>query len=414
MKLASSHILFLTILLFCRIANGQQIEVCEGCKVTSIKKALQIAAAGSTIIVKSGIYTENEILIDKPVAIIGQDLPTVDIQNKGYGFVVKSDSVEISGLKIINVGQSFTQDYAAIYLSRCKNFKISENILEEVTFGILVEKSHYGHIAANKISGSETQEASAGNGIHLWHSSNVEISKNEVFSLRDGIYFEFADDCKVIENYSHHNLRYGLHFMFSNRDEYHKNIFVENGAGVAVMFSKFISMTQNTFYKNWGTASYGILLKEIYDAEIRNNIIKENTIGIHVEGSTRIEYENNDFIKNGWAIKVRGACYSNHFKANNFLHNSFDLSYNSKMNDNTFEGNYWSNYSGYDLDKNGIGDVPYRPVKLFSYIVNETPETIVLLRSLFIDIIDFSEKVSPVFTPDNLLDNQPLMKRIQL
>ena len=77
-----------------------------------------------------------------------------------------------------------------------------------------------------------------------------------------------------------------------------------------------------------------------------------------------------------------------------------------------FDKNYWTNYTGYDLDKNGIGDIPFRPVKLFSYIVNRTPETIILLRSLFINIIDFSEKVSPVFTPDNLMDNNPLTKRI--
>ncbi len=94
------------------------------------------------------------------------------------------------------------------------------------------------------------------------------------------------------------------------------------------------------------------------------------------------------------------------------MYNSFDISYNSKINDNVFAQNYWSNYSGYDLDKDGIGDVPYRPVKLFSYIVNRTPETIVLLRSLFMDIIDFSEKVSPVFTPDNLLDPEPRMKKL--
>ena len=82
------------------------------------------------------------------------------------------------------------------------------------------------------------------------------------------------------------------------------------------------------------------------------------------------------------------------------------------MNDNKFDSNYWSSYSGYDLDKDGIGDVPYRPVKLFSYIVNRTPETIILLRSLFIDILNFSERVSPVFTPDDLVDASPKMKLI--
>ena len=170
-------------------------------------------------------------------------------------------------------------------------------------------------------------------------------------------------------------------------------------------------MYQNKFIHNWGSASYGLLLKEIYDAEIEDNLFEQNTIGISVDGSTRINYRRNDFVRNGWAVKIIGACYDNIFSVNNFLNNALDLSYNSKINSNRFDGNYWSDYSGYDLDRNGIGDVPYRPVKLFSYIVHNTPETIILLRSLFVDIINFSEKVSPVFTPDNLLDNNPLMTR---
>ncbi len=84
------------------------------------------------------------------------------------------------------------------------------------------------------------------------------------------------------------------------------------------------------------------------------------------------------------------------------------------MNGNIFDQNYWSEYAGYDLDKNNVGDVPYRPVKLFSYVVNKTPETIILLRSLFVDIINFSEKVSPIMTPDNLKDNRPLMKPVKI
>ena len=164
---------------------------------------------------------------------------------------------------------------------------------------------------------------------------------------------------------------------------------------------------------NWGTASYGLLLKEIYDAEVSHNLFSRNTIGIYIDGTSRIEYTANIFEGNGWGLKISGGCYANNFVSNDFLGNAFDVSYHSKMNDNTFNGNYWSSYSGYDLDTDGVGDVPYRPVKLFSYIVNQTPESIVLLRSLFIDILNFSEKVTPVFTPDNLIDNQPLMRPFQ-
>jgi len=284
--------------------------------------------------------------------------------------------------------------------------------LEQLFFGIYIEKSKYGKIYNNRIIGEAKEEYNSGNGIQLWYSNFIDIEHNYVQGVRDGIYLEFSDDCTIKNNISTKNLRYGLHFMFSNDDIYESNRFEENGAGVAVMFSKNIKMLNNIFKKNWGSASYGMLLKEINDAEIKGNTFEENTIGINVEGSNRIQYKNNNFTKNGWAIKVRGACYLNAFTSNNFLHNSFDLSYNSNLNDNKFDKNYWSNYTGYDLDKNGTGDVPYRPVKLFSYIVNRTPETIILLRSLFIDIIDFSEKVSPVFTPDNLMDENPQMKRI--
>jgi nitrous oxidase accessory protein len=178
------------------------------------------------------------------------------------------------------------------------------------------------------------------------------------------------------------------------------------------MFSKFIVMKNNKFLRNWGTASYGLLLKEINDAEVVDNQFESNSVGIFIEGTNRINYIGNTLLSNGWAIKVSGGSYANIFTKNNFISNSFDLSYNSKMNDNEFVGNYWSEYAGYDLDRDGKGDVPYRPVKLFSYIVSQTPESIILLRSLFIDLLNFSERVSPVFTPDDLMDTAPLMRML--
>ncbi|MER3374917.1 MAG: nitrous oxide reductase family maturation protein NosD [Allomuricauda sp.] len=413
MKLDVQHIkriLGFVFLIGFQIGLANTWTVCSNCENSSIKETILRAAPHDTLLIEKGTYKEFEILVDKPLVIKGIGYPIVDGEKKGEIFRITSDDVTLDGLFVINVGVSYTKDNAAIRVVQSKNFLIQNMVLEQLFFGIYLEKSSHGKVYHNRIIGEAVDEYNSGNGIQLWYSSDIEVAKNHVQGTRDGIYLEFSDRITISDNVSMDNLRYGLHFMFSNHDVYIRNTFENNGAGVAVMFSKFITMKNNTFRKNWGTAAYGMLLKEITDAEIVGNIFEENTIGINIEGSNRIQYTNNDFIGNGWAIRVVGACYTNSFKGNNFLYNSFDISYNSKLNDNVFEGNFWSSYTGYDLDKDGVGDVPYRPVKLFSYVVNRTPETIVLLRSLFMDIIDFSERVSPVFTPDNLKDAQPLMK----
>ncbi len=400
------------IALKCLAGDYKTLEICDRCQFRTIRSALEEAADYDTLILRSGVYKDYNLLIDKPITIIGKDDAIIDGQDKGEVIRIVSDNVHIEGIKIINVGTSYTTDYAAIRVAKAKNFSIKNVRLEKLFFGIYLEKAEDGMVMGNTIIGDAVEEFNSGNGIQLWYCRNVKVLDNHIEKVRDGIYLEFSDQIQIRNNLSSNNVRYGLHFMFSNDDSYEGNTFENNGAGVAVMFSKNIIMKENIFRKNWGTASFGLLLKEINDAEITGNIFEENTVGINIEGSNRVEYSRNQFIRNGWALKVRGACYTNVFSDNNFLYNSFDLSYNSKINDNVFHQNYWSNYSGYDLDRDGIGDVPYKPVNLFSYIVNRTPETIVLLRSLFMDIIDFSEKVSPVFTPESLEDAQPRMKKL--
>lgn len=407
-------VLFGFFMLFCgNQLRAGTITVCNTCEVKTIKEGIAMAADFDTLLVKKGTYKEFNIRVNKPLSIIGEGYPVIDGEDQGEIITIVSDNVTIDGLFIINVGTSYTADYAAIRVVQSENFLIQNVVLEKLFFGIYLEKSKNGKVYHNKIIGDAVDEYNSGNGIQLWYSQNIVVERNIVQNVRDGIYLEFSDNITIENNISSDNLRYGLHFMFSNDDIYKDNTFENNGAGVAVMFSKRIKMFGNTFKKNWGTTSFGVLLKEINDADIIGNTFEENTVGISIEGSNRINYSKNHFIKNGWAIKVRGACYTNAFTQNNFMYNSFDLAYNSNLNDNIFEENYWSEYTGYDLDRNGIGDIPYRPVKLFSYIVNRTPETIILLRSLFMDIIDFSEKVSPVFTPNELVDSKPLMKKIK-
>ncbi len=178
------------------------------------------------------------------------------------------------------------------------------------------------------------------------------------------------------------------------------------------MYTKNVLMERNNLKHNWGPASYGILLKDISDSKITLNEFDENTIGIFMEGCNRIVVQQNKFVKNGWALKLMANSMGNSFFDNDFISNSFDVSTNSQQNFNTFNKNYWSNYSGYDLDKDGFGDVPFRPVSMFSMIVENQPSALILLNSLFIKLLDVAEGIIPALTPKALSDPKPRMSMI--
>ncbi|MCB0519544.1 MAG: nitrous oxide reductase family maturation protein NosD [Saprospiraceae bacterium] len=390
---------------------GNTLEVCPTCTFSTLKKAIELAQPCDTIFVKKGTYEEGNILIDKDLTLVGKNLPILDGNGNSEILTVHNNFFHLEGFLIQNIGTSYTEDRAGVRMKECQNFTLKNNRFLDAFFAIYLEHSKDGVVEGNFVKGHAKDEAGSGNAIHLWYCENISVLGNHVTGHRDGIYLEFVNNSHIAGNLSEGNLRYGLHFMFSNHDFYRKNTFRDNGAGVAVMYSKQIDMLQNVFEKNWGAAAYGLLLKEIHDSKIEQNEFRENTVGIFAETSNRLKINSNHFTQNGWAMKISGGCQEMVVHQNSFVSNSFDLAVQTSGTANNFDGNFWGDYAGYDLDKDGVGDVPYRPMKLFSYVVGRTPEAMVLLRSLFVDILNFSEKVSPVFTPENVVDNRPLMKQ---
>ncbi|HMJ46543.1 MAG TPA: nitrous oxide reductase family maturation protein NosD, partial [Ferruginibacter sp.] len=291
---------------------------------------------------------------------------------------------------------------------------IRNNILEDNFFGIYAQNAVNGTIENNKLFAAGKEEQQSGNGIHCWKSDSMRIIGNTVTGHRDGIYFEFVTNSIIWRNHSENNLRYGLHFMFSNNDAYICNIFKNNGAGVAVMFSHGVKMFHNFFEENWGDGAYGLLLKEIRDSYIEDNKFIRNTIGIFMEGASRCTLEKNEFRDNGWALKIQASCADVHVAYNNFMANSFDVGTNGSLVLNTFIYNYWDKYEGYDLDKDKRGDIPYRPVSLYAMIIDKNPPAMILFRSFMTSLLDKTEKILPTITPANLKDDHPLMKPLPL
>lgn len=387
------------------------IDIVDISKGNSINNSILNARSGDTLIIKSGIYHEAKIFIDKPLTILGEKNAVIDGAELGQILTIKADSVTISGLEFRNTPISYIEDNAAVKLDSANHCTISNNNFIDNFFAIYLARSSKCTIMNNIIQSKAEREAASGNGIHLWYCKNITVENNHIISHRDGIYFEFVEDSNVKNNISENNLRYGLHFMFSNRCNYTQNIFRNNGAGVAVMYTKNVEMQENRFEYNWGSAAYGLLLKEITDSNIEHNTFLKNSRGIYAESSNRIKVRNNTFEQNGWAVKIMGNCLDNEFSQNNFLANTFDVATNTKHNFNTFDSNYWDAYTGYDLDRDGTGDIPFRPVSLFSYLVEQNEPSLILIRSFFVNMINIAESIIPTLTPETLLDENPAMRR---
>lgn len=401
-------------LLFSSFLQAKIIEVGTNKPIKSITKAIALAKVGDTVLIHKGHYKEGNIVINKRIVFIGKNYPILDGQKKYEVLSIKADGVIIRGFKVIKSGYATLEDPCGIKVYNRKNVIIQNNILDDNFFGIYIQNGANCIVKNNKISAYGKEEQRIGNGIHCWKSDKLQIISNTISGHRDGIYFEFVTNSTIKGNFSSKNIRYGLHFMFSNDDAYISNVFKNNGAGVAVMFTKRVKMINNHFEENWGDAAYGLFLKEISDSKIVGNKFARNTSGIHMEGTTRILVEKNIFEANGWGMKIQASCMENEIKSNNFVGNTFDISTNGSLVLNTFNGNYWDKYEGYDLDKNGVGDVPFHPLSLFAVITENNPSAMLLFRSFMITLLDKSEKILPSITPDNFVDKTPLMHSLPL
>lgn len=391
---------------------GGKMEIDNSRK--SIKSALDKSESGDTIIISGGYFNESNIVIDKPITLIGIYKPVIDAKGADEIFIIRSDSVSVSGFSLKNTKYNFIKDNAAILIDRRKNISITDNIIDNTFFGVYLKNSSDCRIIGNVIEGIAKKEAISGNAVHLWYCSNIEVRDNVLKGHRDGIYLEFSKGCLIQNNHSENNLRYGLHFMFSDSCNYIGNHFIRNSAGVAVMYSKEINMFYNEFSENQGTASYGLLLKDITGGRISKNKFIRNTIGIFAESTKNMNIIENEFRYNAWAFKLLTNSYDNFVTENNFIGNTMEMSTNRGNFRNYLNGNYWSDYSGYDLNNDGTGDVPHRPMSLFAYLTENFPTVLILNRSLFVNILILAERLLPSIIPKYILDETPKMNPFKI
>ncbi len=375
-----------------------------------VAAAIAHAQPLDTVFLHRGLYREPTIMVRQSVTIRGDAGAVLDGEGQRAILIVFAPHVTVEGLTLRHTGFSGIDDRAALRVVDTHDCRIVGNRIEGAFFGIYLARVTRCDVRDNLITGTAAGEMEAGNGIHLWYAREVHLTHNTVERHRDGIYFEFTHGGVVRDNVSRGNGRYGLHFMFSDSCSYLNNQFIGNAAGIAVMYTGHVEIRGNLFADARGSASYGLLLKAISDSRILDNTFRANSVALHLEDANRNQILGNRFERNGWGIRLMTNADDNTIAGNDFIANAFDVVASGDRNSTRLHGNFWDAYRGYDLDRNGVGDVPHHPVRLFALIVENNPPALILLRSVLVDLLDMAERVLPVLVPAAVIDVAPAMR----
>jgi nitrous oxidase accessory protein len=383
-------------------------EVPAGGSITAV---LERAEPGDTIHLAGGTYREN-IVVDVPVTLTGDGGVIIRGGYQGNVVHVTAAGTVLEGLHIAEASPRLTKDMACV-LVEADDVTIRNCTVTESLHGIYVKAGNRVKILGNTIEGRlDLIEADRGNGIHLWNSSENRIIDNEIFNVRDGIYFSFADSTEIQRNHIHH-ARYGLHYMYSNNNSFYDNLFENNVAGAALMYSEDIVFTRNTFSRCRGFRAYGLLLQSMSRVTAKANLILDNSRGIFMNNTDSSLIELNDVVDNDLAIQLNGGCDGNRFVRNNFINNLSDLLLDVSDLETQWAdvdgGNYWSSYRGYDLDGDGAGDLPFPIQNVFQILETKVPEVRFYLLSPAAEVLKAAEQTLPILRLGDAEDPLPAM-----
>ena len=401
---------------FVSAGRAATLTVGPAAQFQSIQNAVNQAQSGDVIEVRAGRYDEN-LLIDKQLSLIGIGHPVVRGQGSGSVVVVIADSCIFRGFRIEHSGSDLQGEDSGILLKSSNN-QIEQNELTDVLYGIYFYRSRGNVVRGNTIRGrKELESGERGAGLHLWDSPDNIIEDNTISEMRDGMYIQSCNGNQIRRNRVS-NLRYGLHYMFSDNNIFEDNFFANNVAGAAIMYSNRIEFRRNAFVHNRGFSSFGILFQECNELIAENNFIIDNATGIFMEALRKTRFRRNVIAQNDVALQMFSNSDENVFTENNFVDNLSTLHLVGKRTTTKWSengrGNFWSGYDGYDMDEDGLGDVPKRVQDVFEYIEGNYPRLQIYLNSPAAKALAVAERTFPVLRGSQEVDSAPLMRAVEL
>ena len=393
------------------------ITVAPNSPLSSINAAIAQAAPGDTINVQAGVYLEH-VVVDKPLTLLGVDNPVIDGEGTGIVVLITAPDVTLRGFTVVHSGRVLEHEDGGIE-SRAQRTVIEDNHLEHVLFGIYLNNAANGTVRGNSVHGMDLPSALRGDLIRFWYSHDSLLENNTVETGRDAVIW-FSSNVTIRNNVISDS-RYGLHFMFCDNNTLSGNRMEGNSVGIYLMNSKNLKVIGNTVARSRGPSGYGLGLKDMDGVFAEGNRFLDNRVAIYLDNPPSASGVTDQFHLNLFAHNDIALLFLPHVRNTQLWDNIFwenaeqvAIQGGGELKGNVWQkngrGNYWSDYSGYDANEDGIGDLAYRSTSLFENLMDRYPSLRLFSLSPATDAIDLAARAFPITQPrPKMTDANPLM-----
>jgi len=365
------------------------------------------ALAGSVITVAPGTY-RGDLYLDRPLTLRAQGEVLLIGSGRGSVVRVRAPHVTIEGFTIDGQrGGDLSRDSAGIHVAGA-DAVIRRSRIRNALFGVYLLESNRTVVEDTEIRGIPGLDpGEKGSGIHLWDSHEFRLERNDIREVRDGFYVQSSMN-GVIRGNRVSDVRYGLHYMFSDDNLFEDNVFERGAAGAALMYSRRIVFRRNQFVRNRGFASVGLLLKVCDDVLAEDNLLADNARGLFVEGSARNTFRRNVIVGSDAAVVLYDSVSENVFQENSFVANRTPLLLVGRRTDTVFSGNYYSSNLEPDLDGDGESDRPFNLSSVFDHFRGNVIAADLLVDTPAAAMVALAENTFPVLRRIEVEDESPL------
>jgi nitrous oxidase accessory protein len=386
------------------LASAATLRVAPG---QSVQAALDRAADGDVVLLEPGEH-RGDVVVRRRVALRG---PGATLDGGGKGTVVRVEGAfaSVEDIALRGSGKDLGAPDACVYVAKEATGAAVRRISTRCqAFGVWVHQTLGARIEDSVVQGStEGPRPERGNAIQLFDGSKLVVRGNRVSGGRDGIYISATDDSEILDNVVEQT-RYGIHYMYAHRNVVRGNRVSNNQSGIALMYSRGLTAEGNHAENN---DESGLFLRDIEDCVIRDNRSVGNGMGMFFYSATTNLLEHNLIRDNGIGVKIWGGSIDNRVTKNAFIGNRtqvFFVATRDLVFGAEHAGNYWSDYMGWDQNRDGFGDRPYRVDSFTTNLVHKYPSAVLLLRSPALELLGHLEQRLPLLRVPTVIDRRPL------